>query len=100
MRSEGELPSVALTRRFLIQCDRHGSQRLAVELVAQARSIGVLGLPEGDDWTEWDAGQMRAAVEHLERVHRRAEAGQYRLNFTGDAPSDGRSGEPTGEDGL
>ena len=98
--TNGEIPSVALTRRFLIQCDRHGSQSLAVKLVAQARSIGVPGLPEGDDWTEWDAGQMRAAVEHLERVHRRAGAVQYRLNFTGDAPSDGRSGEPAGEDGL
>ena len=33
------------------------------------RGTGVPGLPESDDWTTWDAGQMRAAVEYLEHLH-------------------------------
>ena len=44
-----ELPSVALTRRFLSECEHHGSQRLAVRLVAIGRSAGVPGLPANDD---------------------------------------------------
>ena len=63
-----ELPSVALTQRFLAQCQHHGSQRLAVRLVAVGRGTGVPGLPPGDDWTAWDAEEMRAAVEYLERM--------------------------------
>ena len=63
-----ELPSVALTQRFLAQCQHHGSQRLAVRLVAVGRGTGVPGLPPGDDWTVWDAEEMRAAVEYLERM--------------------------------
>ena len=54
-----ELPSVALTRRFLALCEKHGSQRLAVRLVAGGRNSGVPGLPGVDDWTAWDAEQMR-----------------------------------------
>ena len=61
-----ELPSVALTMRFLALCDQYGSQHLAVKLVASGRNTGVPGLPETDDWTAWDADQMRAAIEHLE----------------------------------
>ena len=30
------------------------------------QNTGVPGLPETDDWTVWDADQMRAAIEHLE----------------------------------
>ena len=63
-----ELPSVALTQRFLAQCQHHGSQRLAVRLVAVGRGTGVPGIPPGDDWTAWDAEEMRAAVEYLERM--------------------------------
>ena len=63
-----ELPSVALTQRFLALCDHHGSQHLAVKLVAVGRSTGTPGLPQSDDWTTWDARQMRAAVEYLERL--------------------------------
>ena len=63
-----ELPSVALTQRFLVQCQYHGSQRLAVRLVAVGRGTGVPGIPPGDDWTAWDAEEMRAAVEYLERM--------------------------------
>ena len=63
-----ELPSVALTQRFLALCEHHGSQHLAVKLVAVGRGTGVQGLPESDDWTTWDAGQMRAAVEYLEHL--------------------------------
>lgn len=62
------LPSVALTQRFLALCQDQGSQRLAVRMVAVGRSTGVSGLPESDDWTEWDADEMRAAVEYLERM--------------------------------
>ena len=63
----GELPSVALTARFLALCQQYGSERLAVRIVAAGRSTGVPGLPEDDDSTTWDAGEMRAAVEHLQR---------------------------------
>ena len=66
VRAVNELPSVALTVRFLALCDQSGSQHLAVKLVASGRNTGVPGLPETDDWTVWDADQMRAAVEHLE----------------------------------
>ena len=65
-RCLNELPSVALTQRFLSLCEDYGSQRLVVRLVASGRNAGVAGLPETDDWTAWDADQMRAAVEHLE----------------------------------
>ena len=63
-----ELPSVGLTQRFLALCEHHGSQRLAVRLVAVGRSTGVSGLPPGDDWTAWNAEEMRAAVEYLEQM--------------------------------
>ena len=62
------LPSVALTQRFLAVCQEQGSQRLAVGMVAVGRSTGVPGLPETDDWTQWDAQGMRAAVEYLEQM--------------------------------
>lgn len=63
----GELPSVTLTTRFLTLCQHYGSEALAVHIVAAGHSTGVPNLPPGDDWTAWDADQMRAAVEHLER---------------------------------
>ena len=63
-----ELPSVGLTTRFLAVCDQHGSQRLAVRLVAVGRGTGISGLPASDDWTTWDADEMRAAVEYLKRM--------------------------------
>ena len=66
-----ELPSVALTQRFLSLCEQHGSQRLAVRLVGMGRSAGIPGLPASDDWTAWDAEQMRAAVDYLEQMQRR-----------------------------
>ena len=62
------LPSVALTRRFLVLCEQHGSQRLATRLVAIGANSGVPELPEDDDWTAWDCEQMRAAVDFLERM--------------------------------
>ena len=43
------------------------STSLAVRVVAVGRSTGVSGLPESDDPTAWDADEMRAAVEYLER---------------------------------
>ena len=74
MHSRGhmnDLPSVALTQRFLALCREHGSQRLAVRLVAVGRSFGVSGLPESNDWTTWGAEEMRAAVEYLEQMQTR-----------------------------
>jgi hypothetical protein len=62
-----ELPSVVLTTKFLALCEQYGAERLAVKIVIAGRSAGVPGLPEDDDWTAWNAGEMRAAVEHLRR---------------------------------
>ena len=62
-----ERPSVALTARFLALCQQYGSEQLAVSIVAAGRSAGVPGLPQGNDWTTWNAGEMRAATEHLQR---------------------------------
>ena len=62
-----ELPSVALTTRFLALCQQYGSERLAVSIVAAERSAAVSGLPPSNDWTAWNADEMQAAVEHLER---------------------------------
>ena len=66
-----ELPSVALTRRFLALCEGQGSERLAVRLIAVGRSTGVPGLPAGDDWTAWNAEEVQAAVDFLEAMERR-----------------------------
>ena len=38
-----------------------------MRIVAAGCSTGVAGLPEDDDWTAWNADEMRAAVEHLQR---------------------------------
>ena len=62
-----ELPSVALTTKFLALCQQYGSERLAGRIVAAGRSAGVPGLPDNDDWTAWNADEMRAAIEHLQR---------------------------------
>ena len=62
-----ELPSVALTTKFLALCRQYGAERLAVKIVITGRSADVPGLRENDDWTAWNAGEMRAAVEHLQR---------------------------------
>ena len=64
-----ELPSVALTEQFLRLCQQYGSQRLAVRIVAVGRDTGMAGLPASDDWTTWDAHEMRAAVDYLRRKH-------------------------------
>ena len=61
-----ELPSVALTTKFLELCQQCGSEQLAVRIVAAGRSTGVPGLPQSKDWTAWNADEMRAAVEHLQ----------------------------------
>ena len=62
-----ELPSVVLTTRFLTLCREYGAERLAVSIVAAGRSTDVPGLPQSDDWTGWDADEMRAAADYLER---------------------------------
>ena len=60
--------AVGLARtKFLGLCQQYGAERLAVRIVAAGRSAGVAGLPEDDDWTAWNADEMRAAVEHLQR---------------------------------
>ena len=59
---------MALTQRFLELCESHGSQGLAVRLVAVGRRAGVSGLPACDDWTTWNAEQMQAAVDYLEQM--------------------------------
>ena len=69
-----ERPSVALTLRFLSLCKGLGSQRVAIRLVILGHNKGVPGLPGVDDWTAWDADQMRAAVDYLERIRRAAES--------------------------
>ena len=60
------LPTVGMTIRFLALCDLYGSHRAAVGMVAEGRRAGAPGLPGDDDWTQWNATQMRAAVEYLE----------------------------------
>ena len=62
-----ELPSVALMTNFLALCRQYGSEQLAVSIVAAGGSTGVPGLPLSNDSTTWNASEMRAAVEHLER---------------------------------
>ena len=62
-----ELPSVALTQQFLRLCEDYGSQRLVVRMVAVDRDTGVPGLPASNDWTTWNAHEMRAAVNYLRR---------------------------------
>lgn len=62
-----ELPSVPRTTRFLALCQEYGAERLAVSIVAAGRSTGVPGLPQSNDWTAWNADEMRAAVEYLQR---------------------------------
>ena len=63
----GELPSVALTMRFLALCQQCGSEQLAVRIVAAGRSTGVSRLPQSNDWTAWNANEMRSALEYLQR---------------------------------
>ncbi len=60
------LPSAAMTARFLVLCDAYGSQQLAIHIVAAGRTSGVAGLPATNDWPQWNASEMRSAVEHLE----------------------------------
>ena len=66
-RGVDELPSVALTTRFLALCQQCGSEQLAVRIVAAGRSVGVPRLPQSSDWTAWNADEMRSAVDHLQR---------------------------------
>lgn len=65
---DGTLPTVDTTMRFLALCDRYGSHDAAVAAVARGRRAGVSGLPDGRAWPEWNAAQMHAAVEYLERA--------------------------------
>lgn len=62
-----ELPSVAMTDRFLALCKHYGAQRLTIRIVAAGRNAGVDGLPQHDEWAEWNSREMRAAVDYLEQ---------------------------------
>ena len=72
------LPSVETTRRFLALCDRYGSHHEAVAAVLLGRRAGVYGLPERDAWPEWNAAEMRAAVEYLQQTAAAARPGASR----------------------
>ena len=52
----------------MIECEHHGSQRIAVQLVAIARSAGIPGLPFDEDWSAWNAEQMLAVVDYLRQM--------------------------------
>ena len=66
-----ELRSIALTTRFLALCGQHGSEQLTVSIVAAGRSAGVPGLPQSNDWTAWNADEMRAAMRDATTGSRR-----------------------------
>ena len=61
------MPSVSLTIRFLAVCRECGDDRLAARMVAAGRPTGQLGLPQSDDRKSWNAKEMRAAIDYLER---------------------------------
>ena len=75
---EGSLSSIEMTGRFLALCDRYGSDRGAVAVVARARRAGVSGLPERDDCTQWNVAEMRSAVDYLQDSTAMAESGPLR----------------------
>ena len=59
------LPSVEITKRFLVLCEQYGSHKTVVRLIADGRRAGIPGLPASDDWTSWNAGEMERAVDYL-----------------------------------
>ena len=59
------LPSVEITKRFLVLCEQHGSHKTVVRLIADGRRAGIPGLTASDDWTSWNAGEMERAVDYL-----------------------------------
>ena len=75
-RSPAALPRSSLTSfsrsprrsRSLSLCEHDGSQHLVLKLVAVGCGTGVPGLPEATTGRCWNAGQMRAAVTHLEHL--------------------------------
>ena len=62
-----ELPSVALTTKFLELCQQYGSEQLAAGIVAVGRSTGVLGLPRGNHGMERrrDASSSRVPAAQI-----------------------------------
>lgn len=71
---DAALPSVEMTRKFLALCDRCGSDAGAVAAVARGRRAGGSGLPDRDDWPEWNPAEMRAAVDYLQGFAAAAES--------------------------
>ncbi len=61
------LPSVGMTIRFLAVCNRYGSRRVAVAIVADGRRQGLRELPDGNDWVTWNWAELGAAVDYLEK---------------------------------
>ena len=57
-RHEDDLPSVALTTKFLALCRQYGSEHLAVGIVGAGRGTGVPGLPRSNHWTAWNADRI------------------------------------------
>ena len=70
-----ELPSVALTTRFLALCEQWGAVRLAVRVVAAGRRAGASELPLSDDWM---ACRLGAAADGV--VDRMGIAAERRLD--------------------
>ena len=85
------LPSVDTTMMFLSLCDQYGSHEAAIAAVARGRRAGVCGLPERDAWPEWDAEEMRAAVEYLQNAAavRESAASRPTASVIAQADSDG-----------
>ena len=50
---------------------RARSAAVAITVVDSSFGPGVPGLPQHDEWADWNAGEMRAAVEYLERQYGR-----------------------------
>ena len=65
-----ELPSPALTRRFLVLCEQYGSERLAVQIVAVGRSTGVGARGAVSDWTSspWQEAPLHVALPPTSRI--------------------------------
>ena len=90
------LPSVETTMMFLALCDQYGSHKAAIAAVARGRRAGVCGLPERDAWPEWNAEEMRAAVEYLQNAAAVTESAVSRptASVIAQADSDGGRRQP------
>ena len=60
---------------FLAPVERYGSEESTVPLSSGAGARAWRGLPRRDEWPAWNAADMRAAVDHLERAAAATESG-------------------------